>query len=534
MTTHPFRPWRRRLVAGLAAMALTLGIVGCSVTGTTDPAGGTPATTGGATVSTATGFSDNVESHADADDAGYDEAETTTIDLADGSTSVSGQDEDGVEVDGGHVLISEPGTYVVSGTLTDGQLEIDSEADGKVRIVLDDASLTSTTGSPFVVTEADEVVLVLADGTVNDLTDGTGYDDDADAAPNAALFSMADLTIGGTGELHVTGNTNDGIATKDGLAILSGTVTVTAVDDGIRGKDYVDVTGGTVTVEAEDDAIKSDNEDDDTVGWVRISDGTVTITAGDDGIHAEGDLEIAGGTVTVAESVEGLEGVTVTVSGGVVDITSSDDGLNATAGSTTDESGDESGRGAGPGGGGGGMANDGSVLTISGGELTVDAEGDGLDSNGDLIVTDGVTVINGPTSNGNGALDANGTMTVDGGTLVASGSSGMAESPAAGEAGWLAVAFDSTLEAGTTVVVLDGDTVIGSFTSTKAADSLVLSVDGITEGQTYTIATISDDRTAGWADGGSADGTTTLTEVTASEAIAGGMGGGPGGDRQPR
>ncbi len=84
---------------------------------------------------------------------------------------------------------------------------MNSDAEGKVRIVLDGASITNTAGSAMVITAADEAVVVLADGSENVLTDGTGYDTSADDAPNAALFSMADLTIGGTGSLTVTGNT---------------------------------------------------------------------------------------------------------------------------------------------------------------------------------------------------------------------------------------------------------------------------------------------------------------------------------------
>ena len=102
-------------------------------------------------------------------------------------------------ISGDVVTISAPAPTCLSGTLTNGQVVVNSDADGTVKIVLDNASITSTTGSAFVITAADEAVVVLADGSTNSLTDGTDYDTSAEDAPNAALFSMADLTIGGVG-----------------------------------------------------------------------------------------------------------------------------------------------------------------------------------------------------------------------------------------------------------------------------------------------------------------------------------------------
>ena len=160
-----------------------------------------------------------------------------------GSTATA--DGDGVEVDGATVTIAAPGTYRLSGTLT-GQVVVDTAAEGDVRIVLDDATITSATTSAIAVMAADEAVVVLADGTANALTDGSSYGAGDDEA-NAALYSAADLTIAGNGSLTVTGNANDGIGGQDGLVVSSGTVTVTAVDDAIRGKDYVRLEGGSVT-----------------------------------------------------------------------------------------------------------------------------------------------------------------------------------------------------------------------------------------------------------------------------------------------
>ncbi len=507
MTSHRNAPWQR-LARGIVALATTATLVACSavpaITGVNSGAGTTALV-----ASAAEALADNADSHAQADDLDYDATEAISITLADGATTTSSQT--GVSIDGDIVTITAPGSYVVSGTLSDGRIVVNSEAEGKVRLVLDDADITSATGAAIDIRAADEVVVVLADGSTNALADGTGYDTSADDAANAALFSMADLTIGGAGSLAVTGNTNDGIASKDGLVILSGTIMVTAADDGIRGKDYLIIADGTLEVTATGDGLKSDNETDDTVGYLLIQGGTVTVQAGDDGAHAEGDLAIQGGTVTISESTEGLEGATVTIAGGQVSVTASDDGLNATAG-TSDT--------------GGGMQSDGSLLTISGGTLTVDSGGDGLDSNGALVITGGNTVVAGPTTDGNGALDSNGGITVSGGSLFAAGAAGMAETPGADSStGWVAVTFDQLVTAGQTITIESGGEVIASYTAVKDTASLIVADPAIADGTSYEVAV---------------DGSAT-TSVTAGEGGAGGMGGpggmegpgGPGGGQRP-
>ena len=236
-----------RITAALSAAALAAVLAGCGTTGTTTGSGSTASGTTATSTATATAgasvtavLADNQESHATADDLTYAEADVVDVTLS-GSTATA--DGDGVEVDGATVTITAPGTYRLTGTLA-GQVVVDTSAEGDVRVILDDATITSTTTSAIAVMAADEAVVILADGSTNALTDGSSYGD-GEGEANAALYSAADLTIAGNGALTVTGNTNDGIGAQDGLVISSGTVTVTAVDDAIRGKDYVRVEGGT-------------------------------------------------------------------------------------------------------------------------------------------------------------------------------------------------------------------------------------------------------------------------------------------------
>ena len=427
-----------RIAKGLVALSAALALTACGTSlGSIADVGATTSsgTTSSAVATTATDGSYTI--HAQADDVDYDASTAKTIALG-----------------SGNVEITEPGTYILTGTLSNGQVIVNSSAEGKVRIVLSNASITNSSGAAIDVRAADEVVVVLAEGTSNSLTDGSGYDTSGEDAADAALFSMADLTIGGTGSLIVTGNTADGIASKDGLVILGGTITVKAADDGIRGKDYLVIQDGTLDVTSAQDGLKSTNETDAQYGDIVISGGTVTVNAGDDGAHAEGDLAITGGTVTIAKSSEGLEGHTITIAGGSTTVTSSDDGL---------------------------------------------------DSNGSITISGGTTTVAGPTGNGNGSLDSNAGITYTGGTLIAAGSAGMAEAPDSGNY----VQANVSAPAGATIEVRSGDTVIATYTTIKAVANVVVASDHIVSGQSYTVtvngsttATV----TAGQATGGGMGG----------------------------
>jgi len=248
------------------------------------------------------------DTHYDADDLTWDAASEVAVTLADGASSVAaGTPSDAVKVDGDIVMISAGGTYRLSGSLSDGRVVVAAGEEGVVRIILDGAEVTSSTGSPFVVQSANEAIVFLNEGTSNALSDAATYTDQGTDAANATLYSMADLTIAGTGSLTVHGNYKDGISAKDGLVLAAGTVNVDATDDGIVGKDYAVLLDGAYQVTAGDDGFTSDNEEDEGRGWLLVNGGALNVKAGDDGIKAFNTLTVAAGTATVEESEEGLE-----------------------------------------------------------------------------------------------------------------------------------------------------------------------------------------------------------------------------------
>lgn len=248
---------------------------------------------------------------------------------------------------------------------------------------------------------------------------------------------------------------------------------------GIKADGRLYINGGTFTINSADDSVHSNSA-------VTINDGTYTLTTGDDGVHSGEAVEINGGTITISESYEGLEGLTVTINDGDIDITSSDDGINAAGGT------EEMGFGR--------MGNDRTENTstdemwmeINGGYIHVLAGGDGIDSNGDITVNGGEVYIDGPSDNGNSAIDYGDRSAcyVNGGTVVAIGSSGMAEDISDdSDQQVMLVKLDSQKEAGeVTLTDSDGNEII-TYTALKAYDCVIISTKDLEAGQTYTLTT---------------------------------------------
>ena len=598
----------------LAALALT----GCSTTSNAlassttaaDSSVGTTATTSSATATdtaaSSSSFSTNVKSgekldvdtHYSEQDLSWDTSSETAIDLSNPTAT------DGVTVEDGTLTITKAGTYKLSGEYQ-GQIKVETADSDAVRLVLDNANITNSSGAALNVVNADEVILYSASGTTNTISDGADYTATGEDDPDAVVYSKADLTIAGEGTLKVNGNHEDGIHTSDGLVIASGTLEVNAANTGIKGKDYVDILGGTINVTAQQDGIKSTNDTDEGQGWTRLSNGTVTVNAGDDGFKASRVVEISGGSLTVEQSDEGIEAQYINVSGGDVNVTSADDGMNASLKTSDSESTDSSAntsdaanqqqnnqqqnnqqqgslpggqqsetsnqqqqgtgqppqgqppavsgtsqdgtsqngtsgtgqqqnntqnqgnqnmgqppampggnaqdgtsqngttgtgqqgmgqppQGGMPGGGGGTFEVVDAAINVSGGHVTVNAEGDGIDSNGVTTLSGGTLIVNGPSQGGNAALDTNGDLLLNGATVLSGSTADMFEAPSTNStSGYLKLTNSSGFEQGSTVQVADSSgKVVANYKVTKSNVQLVLvSSSSIVKGQSYTVYT---------------------------------------------
>lgn len=545
----------KQLIAALAASAILFS-AGCqsaaeTAANTISIETQTVAAQTAAAETNAVSLSSNAYSDRDLD-ASYDANEAINVDLA----TVNGD-----------YTISTAGIYVFSGTLADGSVIVNAGEEDKVQIVLSNATITNSDGPAIYALAADKVFITAADQTQNALKDGSAYAQDAFGNnPDGAIFARCDLTINGTGSLAVNGNYKFGIVGKDDVVISNVTLNVTAVSDGIAGKDSVSIGSGTISIMAGGDGIVSENSEDAAAGNILIDGGTISIqtggsgadsakgikaqsalainggsitidaeddalhsatsvtitngtlllASGDDGIHSDDLVAISGGEITISRSYEGIEGGNIIVSGGVINLTASDDGFNAAGGADSSASNGPRGNDA--------FAMDTSKsLVISGGTITVNSEGDGLDSNGTLTISGGTIDVSGPTNSGNGALDSNGAMTISGGVVIAAGSAGMAQVfDQSSSQPSLSYTFTSVQQAGTTITLKDASgNDIASYTPDKQFQNVVISAPELAAGQTYSLYS----------------GKTLLENISLSGTVtsvgSGGMSGGFGGGQRP-
>lgn len=400
-------------------------------------------------------------------DASYESSSAIAIKLA-GSQTEAGE---GFTVDDQTVTITSAGTYMVSGSLTDGQLKINVDKEAKVHLIFAGVSITNANSSAVVIEQAEKVITTLAADTTNTLTDGTSYTfAEGETEPDAAFYSKDDLSINGEGKLVIEGNYSNGIRSKDDLVLASGTYEITAKNNAIKGKDSVSIRDGNYTLTtSEGDGIQANDS-------VTINGGEISAATGDDGIHADNGLTINDGTIIVNKSYEGLEASVITIAGGDIQVLASDDGVNAGGGSDTTDSGQFGQDSFGGGPGGGDQADDSKEVVITGGTLSIDAEGDGLDSNGNVTMSGGIVIVNGPTQGGNGALDYNGTFEITGGTLVAAGTTDMAMNVSGGTQRSVAITFDQSQAADTLITLQDteGNTLL-SYAPSKDFQHVVIS-----------------------------------------------------------
>lgn len=485
----------------------------------------------------------------------YDEGTAISVALSDVGTQA---DSNAVKIADNIVTITDEGTYVLSGSLTNGQVIVEAEKTDKVRLVLNGVSLNSDTSAALYVKQADKVFVTLARGTENNLSNKSEFVAVDENSIDSVIFSKDDLTLNGEGTLEINAAYGHGVVSKDDLVITSGTYHITAASHALSGNDSVRIADGSFTLSSGKDGIKADNTEDTTLGFVYIADGRFAITSsgdgisssgnlifnggnvvidsaddalhsntnivikdgeftlstGDDGVHGDANVTISGGNLTVEKSYEGIEGQSIDITDGIISVTASDDGLNSAGGN--DQSDITGGRGKDS------FASDeNAYIKISGGKLNVNASGDGIDSNGNLYVSGGETYVSGPTNSGNGALDYNGDAQITGGIFIAIGASGMSQN--FGESstqGTILVTLSGNQEKGE-ILLKDGTgkTVL-SYAPVKSYGSVVISCPQIKEGKSYTLETGSQ--------------STSIEMTSFVYGIGGGMGGGPGGGKGQR
>lgn len=374
----------------------------------------------------------------------YASEDSTTFTFSDESIAVEGSSK-GYKIEGTNLTINEAGTYILTGSCSDGSVTVKKDTTGVI-LALDGLTLTAADTAPISCNKNTEVTIQV--GKSNTLTDGENPADEdstdeavADAFEGAAIKvkSGASLTVNGTGILNIEASScKNGIkgASSSMITVESSTLNINAANSALACDHQLFITGGTLNILSQDDGLKADPDEDDSdsQGSINITGGTFKIEAAGDAINGSGDVNILGGTfiidsgddavhsdavlsigikdsaegpdIKVNRCVEGFEGATVNLYSGSGTIVSSDDGINA---ANSD------------------LMNYDFAIHIYGGSWYVDAGGDGLDSNGTVTVSGGTTEVYGAEkgSEGNTALDCDKGITVTGGTIFTVDSAGI-------------------------------------------------------------------------------------------------------------
>ena len=482
-------------------------------------------------------------------------ADDVTIELEEGTTNVlqSGEEVDiatateGEEASGGalqskaDLKIKGKGSLTVLGYLNNGihctkDLKIKNGnisvtalghgIKGKKSVTVSGGTVTVTSGKDGITsdeTENEEKGFVtIEDGEIIITSAGDGVSAETTLTVTGSVISI--ISGGGSANAQQKTDNMRGWWDFDNSASDDDSVSC----KGLKAGKALVISGGSITIDAQDDALHTD-------GDMTISGGECILSTGDDGAHAALSLTVLDGKITVLTSYEGLEANQITLAGGELDITATDDGINANGGSDGFSGGFGGGFGGGRGGMGGsfgGRRNDTNnqsgdmtppdgnapsgnpptmpgqdaadstttddtadkqpVLLITGGKITVNADGDGLDSNGNLRVEGGDITINGPANGGNGALDIGtengGSGVIAGGTLIALGTSSMAENFDSTSTQCAFLVTMNSFGAGETITITDSQgTVLYTGVTVKSANSVVFSSPDLTVGETYTV-----------------------------------------------
>ncbi len=245
------------------------------------------------------------------------------------------------------VHITKPGRYVLSGTLSLGQIAIDLGEDSKtdpnsvVTLILNDVDITCKVAPAIIFynvyecSKSDEETatkdvdtknaganVIIADGTENNINGSyvakiyKSYELSEDGKEvvdskklhkyDGAFYSKNTMNINGgdkgTGILNIKA-VNEGLDSELHLTINGGIVNITSGNDGINtNEDNVSVTtmnGGTLNIVCDGSTGEGDGIDSN--GWLVINGGTITAQAcsssGDAGIDSDKGIYINGGKV---------------------------------------------------------------------------------------------------------------------------------------------------------------------------------------------------------------------------------------------
>jgi hypothetical protein len=272
----------------------------------------------------------------------------------------------------------------------------------------------------------------------------------------------------------------DGMQAESKLIINNGDISIKTRDGykcvpnysvsskGLKSEDNLVIKDGNIVINSCDDGIHSNN-------YVGIVNGNIHISSGDDAIRANKEVIIDNGYIDIKDAYEGIEAEDVTINGGEFSILVSDDGLNISGGL------DESYRG--------GLrdkqSNAGGTLVITGGKLYIKSIGDGVDVNGNIIMSGGEVYIDGPIDTDNGAVDYDKIFDIRGGVFFAVGTSVMAQTTSDISSQYSVMFYLDKMYSGKLTLVDSNGNNVFSFNPSKRYSSVVISNSSIRKGEEY-------------------------------------------------
>lgn len=417
------------------------------------------------------------------------------------------------------LLISEGGSYTVSGSLDEGQIVIEVDKTDKVELILDGVDISCQTSAPLYIKQADKVTITLADGSENHLTVGGSFVQIDDNNIDAAIFSKEDLELGGDGSLVISCAEGNGVTSKDDLVITGGSYDITAGGHTLEANDLIQVDDGSFILVSGKDGLHAENNDDTTLGSILINSGVFDITSEGDGIDSAVALEIAdgefnivagGGIETQSTDTASGKGIKATgnlsIQAGSFNIDSYDDAVHTNADMTLDGggftilTGDDAFHADGT-----FKLNDGDVtisqsyegiegldIVINGGNVSLVSTDDGINaaggndssgfggfkggdmftsSSGDITINGGVIVID---ASGDG-IDSNGGIYLNGGEVYITG-------PTSGMDGALDYQTEGVVTGGI-IVAVDAGQMTQNFGDSSTQPAMLVSAGDIAAGE---------------------------------------------------
>lgn len=472
---------KKRIVLSILAIMMVAAVTACGNNKTSGKS------TTDTTTTTAAASSDGTETY-NVLTVKTDWEEKGTITFSDSGIDISGS---GATAEDGVCTITEGGSYTLTGTSEDCSIVINTEEN--VKLILNDVTLTSTTGPVIYGSQVKNLYIEMAEGTTNNLTDSDTYATDSTTGEEigkGVISCEDDVVILGEGTLNITANHKHGIVSDDKLYVESGIINITSNGtDGMHANDLVCIDGG-----------------------------NINITAASDLIESEDVLVVTGGEITGSSEDEGIESKNaVYINGGTIDIKAEDDGINAAT-----------------------------YLEINDGSVTVSTNrGDALDCNGN---SEGCITINGGTvyalggGTPEGGIDAdNSSAVINGGTVVAVGD---VNSPISDTSKQTTVVYGS-FNANEKIEIKDSDgNSLFAYTPEVSGNTMIISVAGLENGSSYTVYANDEESISFTVDsvvveaGGSANGMGGMGGPGQGGGpggnFGGGQGGGPGGGQMER